>query len=104
MVVVGSYDMVRDGDFTHDDGVGALQKACDGRVIDACDELLDTLDAQRAAPLLAKLCDAGDKVSCDRIIEAAANDPQHVFELAMKRCDDGDNDQCGKVDVRCSGQ
>jgi len=98
MVVVGTYDTIRDGDFKRADGISALQKACDGGVIDACHELIDVVDDKRAAALLAKLCDSGDKPSCDHMIKAtAASDPKAALALAGKRCDAGDYDQCGEL-------
>jgi len=98
VAVVRDYDTLRDGDYTDEDGRSALQKACDGGVIDACHELVSFLDSKRAAALLMKLCDAGDKASCDQMIEtAAANDPKAAVALAQKRCDAGDSEQCGKL-------
>lgn len=98
MVVVGTYDTMRDDDFTREDGIGALDKACNGGLIDACHELIDVVDDNRAAALLAKLCNAGDKTSCDQMIKTtAANDPKAALALAQKRCDAGDNDQCGEL-------
>lgn len=98
MVVVGTYGTIRDSDFTRKDGVSALEKACDGGVIDACHELIDVVDDKRAAALLAKLCEASDKSSCDQMIKTtAANDPKAALALAEKRCDAGDFDQCGEL-------
>ena len=98
VVVVRDYDTLRDGDFSDEDGISALQKACDGGVMDACHELVGVVDQQHAAALLAKLCDAGDKSSCDQMIKmTAANDPKASVALAQKRCDAGDLDQCGEL-------
>jgi TPR repeat protein len=98
MKVVGHYDTIKDDDFTQDDGLAALGKACDGGVTDACHELAGALDPARAAPVLDKLCKGGDKATCAAFAAAvAATDPKAGLELAVKQCEAGDNNQCGAV-------
>jgi TPR repeat protein len=67
-------------------------------VLDACRDLVGLVDDKRGAQIRAKLCNAGDKPSCDRVIElTAANDPKAAIAMATKQCDNGDDDQCGKI-------
>lgn len=98
MKVVGKYDTIRDDDFTNDDGISALRKACDAEMTDSCRELADALDPAHAAPVLEKLCKAGDKASCDKLVTAvAATDPKAGIELAVKQCEAGNDAQCADV-------
>ena len=98
MIVVGSYDAMRGDDFTREDGLNALEKACDGGQTDACGELADHADAAQAAPVFAKRCDAGDKDSCNKLVHAYLRiDPKRAGELLAKLCDAGDNDHCREL-------
>lgn len=98
MVVVGSYDTIRDDGYLSADGMSALGKACDDRDLDACRELADAAEPAQAAPILAKLCDGGDKASCDKLVPAyLETDPKRAIELLTKLCDGGDNDHCREL-------
>ena len=98
MVVVGSYNGVRDDPFTRDGGMSALQKACDGGDTGACRELGEASDSAGAAPVFAKLCDAGDMGSCDKLVHAYLDtDPKRAIGLLTKLCDAGDNGHCREL-------
>lgn len=99
MVVSGSYDAMRDDGFTREDGMVALDKACDGGELDACHELADAAKPAQAIVVLAKLCDHGDKPSCDRLVPAyqQVGDGKHATELLARLCDAGDEDHCREL-------
>ncbi len=99
MVVVGSYDVIRDDNFRRADGMAALDKACDGGEIDACHELADAAEPAQAALVLAKLCDRGDKASCDKLVAAylQTGDTRRAMELLGRLCDAGDDGQCREL-------
>ena len=98
MKIPNSYDSLHDDEGTRDDGIAALTTACNSGITDSCRELADALDPAQAAPVLEKLCKAGDKGSCDKLVTAvAATDPKAGLELAVKQCEAGSDAQCADV-------
>ena len=96
MMVVGSYDVMKDDDFSRADGMAALDKACTGGELAACNELVEAAEPAQAAVVLAKLCDRGDKPSCDKLVIAYVRigDTKSARELIARLCDAGDEAQC----------
>jgi TPR repeat protein len=99
MVVVGSYNAIKDDGFTHENGMAALAKACDAGVIDACREFADASEPAQAVVALGKLCDGGDHGSCEKLVPAylAAGDGKHAVELLTTLCDAGEDEHCREL-------